>query len=194
MSNTHLQEELESLRREVAALSRAQRSRRRGLLAASAAVVLAIATGAVAQPTLRPFTAGAPALASDVNAQLNLLRDWSVPTGTIAFFASACPSGWTDYAAAQGRAIVAVPASGTVTQAFGTAFSGNNEKFHAHTGVTADLTGSRYGNGEVNYQVIPGVATPYQMRQALAVDATPTSAVMPYIYLRACQKAPPPPP
>jgi hypothetical protein len=37
-----------------------------------------------------------------------------VPAGAIAFFGVACPSGWTEYTALQGRTILGVPAGGTI--------------------------------------------------------------------------------
>ncbi len=59
----------------------------------------------------------------------------SVPSGMIAFFAgSACPSGWTEYTAARGRAIVGLVASGTAAGTVGTALTDKQDKTHTHTG------------------------------------------------------------
>jgi len=56
-----------------------------------------------------------------------------VPEGTIAFYAAeACPPGWDEYAAAQGRAIVGLPEPGTVAGITGTAM-GNLEDRTGHT-------------------------------------------------------------
>lgn len=46
-----------------------------------------------------------------------------VPGGAIMLFAGACPTGWTEYTAARGRAIVGVPSGGTLEGTVGSALS-----------------------------------------------------------------------
>jgi len=58
---------------------------------------------------------------TNYNSRLNALEA-NIPTGTMAFYTTAaCPSGWTQYSAANGRYIVA--AAGSVTNTSGTALS-----------------------------------------------------------------------
>lgn len=61
----------------------------------------------------------------------------SIPAGLIAFTAGACPSGWTEYTAARGFAIVGLPASGTAAGTVGTAFTDLQNK-----SVTPSFSGS----------------------------------------------------
>src|SRR5690606_36354902 len=57
-----------------------------------------------------------------------------VPSGTIAFFAtSACPVGWTQYAAANGRYIVAVSGAGSASTTVGSALDDGEDRAHTHT-------------------------------------------------------------
>jgi len=53
--------------------------------------------------------------------------------GIIALFDGPCPSGWTEYTAAQGRVIVGVPAGGTVGATVGTALTDREDRTHTHT-------------------------------------------------------------
>jgi len=45
------------------------------------------------------------------------------PSGVIGFFASSCPTGWSEYTPARGRTVVAKPAGGTDEGTVGTAFT-----------------------------------------------------------------------
>jgi hypothetical protein len=64
-----------------------------------------------------------------------------VPTGAVTFFnATACPAGWTEYTAARGRAIVGMPAGGTLADAVGTALTNVENRAHAHTADPASAT------------------------------------------------------
>ena len=66
-----------------------------------------------------------------------------LPSGLIAFFAGACPSGWSEYLAARGRIVVGLVASGTAEGTVGTALTDLQDKSlsltHAGTAV-ADHT------------------------------------------------------
>lgn len=56
-----------------------------------------------------------------------------VPSGAVMFFnLGACPSGWTELTAAQGRVIVGLPAGGTLNGAVGPAFSDLENRTHSH--------------------------------------------------------------
>lgn len=46
-----------------------------------------------------------------------------IPPGAIVLFAAACPTGWTEYIAARGRALVGVPSGGTLEGTVGTALT-----------------------------------------------------------------------
>lgn len=142
-------------------LQREQRWQRRAWIATICVIAIvwaAPARGTVTIPYI--FTAGTPARADQINAnfavlasavdaveattttrldsfqtQINALA--TVPSGTIAFFASSsCPSGWTSYTDADGRYIVAVTdgtdsvgSSGTL----GTAFGNRGDHSHSHS-------------------------------------------------------------
>jgi hypothetical protein len=57
----------------------------------------------------------------------------ALPAGMIAAFNAACPSGWTELAAAQGRVIVGLPSGGTLAGTVGTALTNLENRTHAHT-------------------------------------------------------------
>jgi hypothetical protein len=57
----------------------------------------------------------------------------TLPSGMIAAFNAACPTGWTELTAARGRVIVGVPASGTLAGTVGTALTDLQDKTHSHT-------------------------------------------------------------
>lgn len=46
-----------------------------------------------------------------------------LPSGMVAFFVSACPTGWSEYTPLQGRTLVGMPASGTIEGTVGTALT-----------------------------------------------------------------------
>ena len=49
--------------------------------------------------------------------------DDGIPSGMIAFFIGSCPSGFSEYTAMRGRAVVGMPSSGTAAGTVGSAFS-----------------------------------------------------------------------
>jgi hypothetical protein len=56
-----------------------------------------------------------------------------VPAGAVMFFdLPQCPSGWTAYGAAQGRAVVGVPAGGTLATMVGNAYGNAEDRGHVH--------------------------------------------------------------
>lgn len=64
----------------------------------------------------------------------------SVPSGTIAFFAAACPTGWTEYTALQGRYPVGLVSGGTLEGTSGTALTNQEARAvgqHNHTASQA---------------------------------------------------------
>ena len=77
-------------------------------------------------PVPHTFSAGGVVSAGQMNANFAYLQDaitaleGQVPIGTVAFFdLDACPAGWTEHAAAQGRTIVGVPSGGVRGTAVG---------------------------------------------------------------------------
>jgi hypothetical protein len=81
----------------------------------------------------------------------------SVPTGAVMFFnLPACPSGWSDLAAAQGRYLVGMPPGGTLAATVGTALSDKENRpvgIHTH-GVTGSaatgIAGTNSGNANIS--------------------------------------------
>src|SRR5688500_17917361 len=112
-------------------LRRAQRRMRWALAGAGLIAFLAWAWPAQSDTVVpHTFAANRPARASEVNENFQAMadginanlrrietlegRDDFVPPGTVAFFAAgSCPAGWTEYAAANGRYVVAVTGAGT---------------------------------------------------------------------------------
>ncbi len=47
----------------------------------------------------------------------------NIPSGLIALFATSCPSGWSEYTATRGRAVIGTPLSGTIAGTTGTALT-----------------------------------------------------------------------
>lgn len=203
---SHLPDELEALRREVEALKSREAHRRSRLLVAAAAVAVVAGT-ALAQPTLTPFGANQPARANELNASLNALRDFSVPTGAVMFFDLAtCPAGWSAATFAEGRVAVGRPATGTLRRQVGSAMAGNsdpahghtmqNAGYHSHSGNTGNWVGWR--NTTINYSAVPGYTSPYHIVSNLeiaangdhahAINATGAGDVVPYVYLTVCRK------
>ena len=108
-------------------------------------------------------------------------------SGQIAFFATTCPTGWSEYTSLRGRVPIGTPLSGTNAGTVGTAFTNLEDRTHTHTGpshahnIANNLSNGGQGNG-VNYAG----------SQSSSSDGTgltgATSATMPYIQLTACQK------
>ncbi|HYD34825.1 MAG TPA: hypothetical protein VD999_02050 [Vitreimonas sp.] len=77
------------------------------------------------------MTGGTPGAGKVLTSDANGVASWQtvsgIPSGLIAAFASACPSGWTEYTAARGRYVVGVVNGGTVEATVGTAFTTNQE-------------------------------------------------------------------
>ncbi len=201
-----LNEQLEVLRREVQALQQRDARRRSRLLVAAVAVAVVAGT-ALAQPTLVPFQADTPARASALNASLEALRTYSVPTGATMFFdLAACPAGWSAATFAEGRAAIGRPSAGTLRRQVGTAMAGNTDPTHthamqtagshAHSGTTGNWVGWR--QSQINYNAIPAVASPYHIVSNLEIatngdhahtmNAMGAGSVMPYVYLTVCRK------
>lgn len=143
--------------------------------------------------------------------------NFGVPSGTIAFFASSCPGGWSEFAGAEGRAIVGLPAGGTLGGTVGTALTDQEDRTHthpysdviAHTHSVSDPghahdfpVKNNIDNGGFNTisRAWPtGFDNLYQTNSSLtniSIDSTgvatgttnATSAMMPYLQLLVCQK------
>ncbi len=109
-----------------------------------------------------------------------------VPTGTLMFFRSNCPSGWTQATAAQGRWLVGLPEGAMAGVAFGgAALASDEERQNAHA-ANGTVTTSSHGialaggccaggyakNGSYPYAATSGTAT----------------ADLPYVELQQCRK------
>lgn len=97
-----------------------------------------------------------------------------VPKGAIVLFTGACPAGWTEFTAAQGRFIVGVPAAGSVGGTVGTAMANLSDATHSH-GITSTVAQARSGTGQA---VVDSLTTP--------TGTAARSAIAPYIQLRLC--------
>jgi hypothetical protein len=70
-----------------------------------------------------------------------------VPSGAVMFFdLPSCPSGWTELAAARGRAIVGLPSGGASLGTVGTPLTNLEDRAHAHTVDPASVSSSAAGN------------------------------------------------
>ena len=57
----------------------------------------------------------------------------TIPTGAVVFFnLAACPAGWTEHTEARGRAVVGVPAGGTLNGTVNSALSDLQNRTHTH--------------------------------------------------------------
>lgn len=63
-----------------------------------------------------------------------------VPAGLITFTAGACPTGWSEYTAARGFAVVGLPSGGAAAGTVGTAFTDQQDKSASltHSGTAVD--------------------------------------------------------
>lgn len=133
----------------------------------------------------------------------------SIPSGLIALFNAACPTGWTELAAAQGRVVVGVPSGGTLAGTVGTAFTDLENRTHTHTYTqvpnhvhTLQVQGSTTASTSGTH-VMTSTATGGSSRTTASPDATnnptggvatattntsSTSNVIPYVQLRYCSK------
>lgn len=134
--------------------------------------------------------------------------DASAPAGQVAYFdTAACPAGWTSYAAAAGRYLVATPAGGERGAAVGTALGDReNRATGIHTHVLTDpghthavpydnemysvpdqdtLAGTERVGGDDDRQATTiGAQTGITIAAAGTVDGTNA----PYLQLIACRK------
>ena len=109
-----------------------------------------------------------------------------VPTGTLLWFRSNCPSGWTQAATTQGRWLVGVPADA----ASGTTFGGEplvSDEQRAHThGVNGQVVTSPHGIALASGCCGGG----YARNDTYPFTTTTTSGAvdLPYVELRQCRK------
>lgn len=82
-----------------------------------------------------------------------------VPSGAVMFFnLSACPAGWTELTAAQGRVIVGLPAGGTLNGTVGSAFSDLENRTHSHA-INPPATTSSAAGGHSHIIDPPATST-----------------------------------
>jgi hypothetical protein len=98
-----------------------------------------------------------------------------VPSGAVMFFnLPACPSGWSELVAAQGRAIVGLPTGGTLAGAVGDGQSDLEDRSHSHD-VSPGPIGTTVGGGHshgvnINYGSLTGTTGDHTH----SVDPPPT--------------------
>ncbi len=114
--------------------------------------------------------------------------DVRIPSGLIMFKSSgSCPSGWTEYTNARGRAIVGLVSGGTIEGTVGTALTDLQDKTHSHTGPSHTHTFTLLG-------MVTGGASSYRFpnaTDAAGTGATSTSArsvTIPFRQLLLCKK------
>ncbi len=109
------------------------------------------------------------------------------PSGLIAYFATTCPTGWTEYTAARGRVVVGVPSAGTVAGTVGTAFTNLEDRTHSHSysGNTSSVGGSQAAVA-YDQSVYPTMGHSHSYSGTSGTAAT--SNIVPYIQLTACKK------
>ncbi|KKU95054.1 MAG: LPXTG-motif cell wall anchor domain protein, partial [Candidatus Gottesmanbacteria bacterium GW2011_GWA1_48_13] len=115
-------------------------------------------------------------------------------SGQISAFATACPSGWTEYTAARGRTVVGTPASGTIAGTVGTALTDLEDRTHSHS-VDPPSTGTSgsgsspgsSGGGFPDTTFAPSHSHTVDIA-SLSSGTTATSNVIAYIQLTYCQK------
>jgi len=127
-----------------------------------------------------------------------------VPSGTIAFFAAACPTGWSEYTALQGRYVVGVPSGGTLSAAVGTALSNQENRpvgQHTHGITDPGHSHGSYQNDAGPYQnwsyaaqsTLSAKISPFPITWSDVTGITINNAGSvsgtnaPYLQLRACQ-------
>jgi len=95
------------------------------------------------------------AVAGSIDFDGKMLEDGvEIFSGVIAAFAGSCPTGWTEYTAAQGRYVVGNPSGGTVTTTAGTALTNGENRAsgqHLHSvdppSTTVSITDSGHVHG-----------------------------------------------
>ena len=88
-------------------------------------------------------------------AETALSWNQGTPSGGVMFYDGACPAGWTEFEAARGRTIVALPDGGTLNGTVGSALTDTENRAHAHT-VDPLNTASSF-SGSHNHSVDPPV-------------------------------------
>ena len=89
----------------------------------------------------------------DGTTQSTAVTPLAIPAGMVAFFAAACPSGWTAYASAEGRLLVGVPSGGTLEGTVGSPLGDLADRTitevpsHAHTGAEHTHSGAVHTHG-----------------------------------------------
>ncbi len=105
-------------------------------------------------------------------------------SGAVGLFTTACPTGWTELSGSKGRYIVGMPAGGTNEGTVGTALTDQQNPTHTHTGPSHTHSINRATVLDNNVAGAPPSVT-----GASGTGATSaTSAIMPYIQLRVCEK------
>jgi hypothetical protein len=135
----------------------------------------------------------------------------------VALFDGACPSGWTEYTAGQGRVVVGLPSNGTLAGTVGTALTNLENRIHTHnyTDVPSHThsfnwgepgppgyrpAGSIYHYQHTEWNLVEDVTSSHQLNlvyntnpvatTGVATGTTQTaslSSVIPYIQLRYCK-------
>ncbi|MEK7544078.1 MAG: hypothetical protein AAB557_04370 [Patescibacteria group bacterium] len=111
--------------------------------------------------------------------------------GQIAFFAAACPTGWTEYTALRGRVPVGTPLSGTNAGTVGTALTNLENRTHTHsfsatTGGPSSTNNPGAGNTDFD---VSSASTSHTHGVSGTTGTATTSNIIPYIQLTACQKS-----
>ena len=115
----------------------------------------------------------------------------AVPPGLIILFTAACPSGWTEYATSQGRAIVGTPSGGTDEGTVGNALTDSEDRTHTHTGPSHRHSYSTFDRNTTTGSARAVSSDPTENTAFAGTGATTTAAIsgsLPYIQLRLCER------
>lgn len=172
MDEPSLNERLQELENELGRMRAHRQARRlslrKGIFAAALIAPLAFTAAAYGDvPHL--FSPNTPAQATQVNENFEYLDTridtneaaitandvdiaaGSVPSGAIFFFASStCPTGYSAYTAAEGRAIIGLPPGGTVGDGVGAELTNGEDRVHALSASSGDAGGHSHRWSQFN--------------------------------------------
>ena len=95
----------------------------------------------------------------------------SVPTGAVMMFdLAACPAGWSELTSARGRALVGLPAGGTLGGTVGAALGDVENRAHAHSFDPADCSMSSAGSHTHNVDPVEVTSDPTDLTHYHSVN------------------------
>ena len=111
----------------------------------------------------------------------------AVPAGLISPFTGACPSGWSEFTAARGFAVVGTPSGGTNAGTRGSALTDLQDKGHTHPGPSHFHTLS-FDEGSTNTPAGEEITQSQTGATTGTTASTSSSGWLPYVQLTFCSK------